>query len=702
MSSVDNPLDKFNEQFKSIKLEKSIQDLNNMKPIVKSEAKEIQKLLLILILEFNNFLDTININTSSKDIIQELYDIYIYLMRISKNDSKITLKLINLIPNVIFNKILSKIIDCYNEISSEIISSNSILKYYFAYCVYKCILIIYTYCFYIQFGIIYIKDTCKDSEDSKDTCRSLINTELFLTMLVDKKIIKISDGGFNYKQQLYKLIINTFNNDILDIGENIDKISIDLINFKRNHITTQKDNTEFNISTEPLKKYKQNIYIYLYKNLEILKEDVDIKDNYITIPQYTGICWFVSILTGMCYSDFSKYLINSKIISIKEKTINSEKLFIEIVNKILTVSNSFLKYNEEISENCDLFRFFKNDLTTYLITKLNEVKQIREKNLITSIGDYDNYYITILQQINTLPETIKENHINSMGIHSDGMYILKSLYNILDISSLYIIMFDSKMYTLKGEINDDDPTPDIIIMQMIHKLENTSLIEEIDIMHHIPQKHNTDEGFKYRGALYKKDYILYLSTADINVCTSKNCGHCISSIHYNGKQYYYDSGFAEKTITCDSINDIRIPCSLIRQDWVNQSIDDSIDKEHFSINKCFYKDVNVDNEALKIEYDVITEDNITFYKKNNILCVYVKVPDAAPAAPESSESSGGSKNNYKSTHKKVNIMNKNKNIIERTIHIDNNDNKNKYIKFNKKYEPLSNFKYNKKNKYYYM
>ena len=45
-------------------------------------------------------------------------------------------------------------------------------------------------------------------------------------------------------------------------------------------------------------------------------------------------------------------------------------------------------------------------------------------------------------------------------------------------------------------------------------------------------------------------------------------------------------------------------------------------------------------------------------------------------------------------------MNKNKTIIERIIYIDNN--KNKFIKFNKKYEPLSSFKYNKKNKYYYL
>jgi hypothetical protein len=60
----------------------------------------------------------------------------------------------------------------------------------------------------------------------------------------------------------------------------------------------------------------------------------------------------------------------------------------------------------------------------------------------------------------------------------------------------------------------------------------------------------------------------------------------------------------------------------------------------------------------------------------------------------------GGKNKLISTHKKVNIMNKNKTIIERIIYIDNN--KNKFIKLNKQYELLSNFKYNRKNKYYYI
>ena len=57
---------------------------------------------------------------------------------------------------------------------------------------------------------------------------------------------------------------------------------------------------------------------------------------------------------------------------------------------------------------------------------------------------------------------------------------------------------------------------------------------------------------------------------------------------------------------------------------------------------------------------------------------------------------GGKKN---STNKKVNILNDNNKLIERIVYIDND--KNKFIKLNKKYELLSNFKYNRKNKVYY-
>ena len=87
------------------------------------------------------------------------------------------------------------------------------------------------------------------------------------------------------------------------------------------------------------------------------------------------------------------------------------------------------------------------------------------------------------------------------------------------------------------------------------------------------------------------------------------------------------------------------------------------------------------------------DESKRFFDNENV--VYVYVQDTNEDAKQ-----GGKNTTYKSTHKKVNIMNKNKTIIERIVYIDNN--KNKYIKFNKKYESLSTFKYNRKNKYYYI
>ena len=100
--------------------------------------------------------------------------------------------------------------------------------------------------------------------------------------------------------------------------------------------------------------------------------------------------------------------------------------------------------------------------------------------------------------------------------------------------------------------------------------------------------------------------------------------------------------------------------------------------------------MDLSKDDIKIEKDIIDESQL-YFDNDDIICVYVKVGKVTE---------GGKNTTYKSTHKKVNIMNKNKTIIERIVYIDNN--KNKFIKFNKKYESLSTFKYNRKNKYYYI
>lgn len=60
-------------------------------------------------------------------------------------------------------------------------------------------------------------------------------------------------------------------------------------------------------------------YIILNKYINYIKKIIDMNnrstnyiDNYITIPQYEGICWFTSFLTGICYSDKNKQLLLKK------------------------------------------------------------------------------------------------------------------------------------------------------------------------------------------------------------------------------------------------------------------------------------------------------------------------------------------------------------------------------------------------------
>ena len=74
----------------------------------------------------------------------------------------------------------------------------------------------------------------------------------------------------------------------------------------------------------------------------------------------------------------------------------------------------------------------------------------------------------------------------------------------------------------------------------------------------------------YNGYKYKLDYIIHHSD-DMQTC--EKSGHVISAIHYNSKQYYYDSGFSQ----------IRIKC----KDECFEIISKFVDTDAQSNGKCF-------------------------------------------------------------------------------------------------------------------
>jgi hypothetical protein len=712
------------------------------------EISKISEILLQLVTLFNNYLDNININNHNI-IIKQLYDLY-------KNNIEEKDNLTDLIKKCIIMNIRELLVSIEDNCNDAIIESNSTIMYYLIYSIYKSIIILYSYEYYLKkiteyfsnddmindFNIFINYLTTNTEETSEEISEEELSKaldEILLDDMDNDKDISISDEVCKKEDEItveiltkiYDNIIKKFIKEV--IKSSSETLSINIINnIGTQFITRYPDKTNHRKALFEINKRKGSYHVLIIKTFLLLKK-ISVSNNIITIPQYIGICWYVSILTGMCYSDASRNLILSKITDLKTRRDlshieESEKHFINTVIYIIeTITVPQLKYGDNIHEKCTIFKYLKEELPKFITLKKEEIfsKILSNPNQFLTIfknneGNDDYYFINKFkdtfkdellefvdsvelaegknpkkQQIKKFLTSIDNSHIDtsdtSLGISMHGFGILNMLYKILNINSLYLVKTTAGIY----KKNDDIHKPDVIIIHKFSELANTIYAEEFEHSEVFKNKNNIiidqidSENFVFDGNNYKLDYILYTNASIDEVCNRTGCGHCISGINYHGKKYYYDSAYAEQKIKCDG-DDIRIPCTLTRQDWNISNTEVS----HFTINKCFYRDVDISNNDIRIEKDFIDESRSTF-DNENVICVYVKVPNKKVAA-----TSGGKNNTYKSTHKKVNIMNKNKTIIERIVYIDNN--KNKFIKFNKKYESLSTFKYNRKNKYYYI
>ena len=708
----------------------------------------ISKLLSYINL-FNSYLDKININNNYCNIKN-------LIINFNKKTDKDIDKDIDKFVNPIVKNI-NTIISYYTQFHKNVLESNSMVHYYFIYAIYKSIIILFTYYYYLDNIYTYLsiktinfKDITNDDEPQdlgKEDTILLTNFIKYILISVyntraDNKIINIEEIeelntlkdtciSFNsvtddqiehieqcdivfILQNIYKDICVKFNAIILGIDEK--NIKFSYIKKRIDFILKKKDD-KYNVIRK---------LIITINDLEI-KNGISLGGNdYITIPQYTTVCWYISILTGMCYSDNSKKLLLNRINESNYNTNYINDKFINIIKYIIeNITNDHKRYSDNITDNCDFFVYFKNNLLDFLLEKLNKLretihneliyaptnkdKQIIFENNFTDVfvnNDYyfiylllnyinakkDGNYNTMLSQEITISDLIKTN--KSLGINTYGYLILNTLYNIFNVNTLFIYHISDKYKKFKNHKNHvdnpaDNPAdnPDIIFIQEIDSSEETisDNISSSSNVENIPDitYTNNKDNIIYNGNNYKLDYILY-NTINTETCDiTTGCGHCISCIHYDNIKYYHDSRYPLHEIICNNDINIRIPCSLIRQDWNNNT------NTYFTTDKCFTRDADISSDAFNIEKKIMVSEQYIFSNKTNLIRVYVK---------DVKDVKGGGNNKYKSMHKKINIMN-DKKIIERTIYIDNN--KNKFIKINKQYENLSNFKYNKKNKFYY-
>ena len=469
-----------------------------------------------------------------------------------------------------------------------------------------------------------------------------------------------------------KNIIKQYNYDILNIPKLSKNIPPYLLHLNNYYIDNIQHNPNYIVpnNIKDIISSKENMieyikyYIYYINNNIFIKSNIENK--YITIPQYKNICWFVSILTGITYSDNSKkILLNTPISRINNKYQEFNDFIFYIIDNITA---TYRIYNEKIEYDCKILKELKNKPTKIIIyliinyIKNNENKCIESllkiiklaiiNNFSKKIKYYRdkiinlyNYNYFLCKFISHLPLNIFSEFINLLNIKNvndfnNNKKILKKLlklrikeyYNKFKISTNYglisrvidIISFfyeilniknlcckcyktDNIIYTnyIKGDIN----SPDIILLEFIEK-PNKKKNKGLNI------KINSNE-LMFNNNKYILDYII-VSNNDNLSCN--HCGHIICAIYYNKKQYFYNTGSEINSIKCnDNGNDnIYIPCFLIKHNWTK----DIFSNVYYKLQKCNYLEIN---PSTIYEKDNIIEPNAYYKFNSDIVYVYVKI-----------------------------------------------------------------------------
>ena len=168
---------------------------------------------------------------------------------------------------------------------------------------------------------------------------------------------------------------------------------------------------------------------------------------YFTIPQYTGICWFIAFIVGICYSDKNKELLIKKFNSNKKNykkdepiaNLSAKQIFTTLIYRIIKeITENGKRYDEIDGKTInELNIYLKETPIKFLIKLINEYYYNPNKDDYSKeyifIKDYINemqfnltkkYFINKIKIINN---KIKEKGINKNDIRKD-IIKLKEIY----------------------------------------------------------------------------------------------------------------------------------------------------------------------------------------------------------------------------------------------------------------------------------
>ena len=524
--------------------------------------------------------------------------------------------------------------------------------------------------------------------------------KLFLNSSISNKNIKnfyvyMKTSNFN---KYLEYIIYQFN---IDIDIDIFKKSI-----KEQNLTVYKLNNTVLRNITPFKYPYNKLDIINNKSLlidyirstkssinylNIISSDDYNENNVITIPQYQGICWFIAMITGITYSDYSRNLLYSKrfrvsnnfikfIYNIIDYITNEKKAYsINKLNKIDMSNCDLLKYlkeapiyvlkdyivnyalinelhkdphkqdiknmfikilqnnrNESITLTSDIiYKYMQNNLDTVKYLILNNILQDKTYELNTNNIDkaVDDIWCDFIENIST-----NINSFTKYGIKYYHRNILENFYNLLDIKSLFFYINKTdrniKLYTksLKPIAEYKSYDPDIIILNTGY---STSALSEL--IDHDIRFDNNYKTIIFNDVEYKLDYMLH--GTDVSK-TCINCAHCICALEYYGVQYIHDSRNIRYLLKCNDDIVYSIPCYLIKNNWKDNIFTDKC----YTINTCGY--LNKDGLNSSTILQNISRPHLCYGYNNSYTFVYVKITSPASVSNNRSRSRSSRSRSY--------------------------------------------------------
>jgi hypothetical protein len=608
--------------------------LNNLDLFTGMSNNELLTSLNLIIDEYNQYINSININIH--------YEIIIFLLGIIGLNNANPEEILNHILKSIYTDYLEKIIEYLEKINYSDKEADIYLQIVnkLIHNIYETILLLYSFRYYINIiPKILLKYTVKAimPEDKYTNIKNTIQN--FFSCLEHSinngTFINIDYTNITTKETIYRYIINNFIKDILQVYNIFANfISIDIIISKINVITKiYEDYSKGLIILDNTKLIIIKLIIKLNEyNISAKKFIITKKNMYITLPQYENNCWYLSILTCMTFSDASKKLLIEKILLMyrNKKSIilsNADKELFNIILIIIeTITSKFETYDVDKQINCDKLVYFKEGLMKYIYMKYNEflninnLKSIKitDEMLNKTIG-YDEYLYYRMAYIYNCQEITSKTTIIPSGMDIPEYSLINSFYKIFNIKTLWIYNYNNSIYHC--QLQNNNSNPDIIFIQLhdsdffITNLEtNPNVIIPFDKK---KIRYNDDYSITFNDCNYELDYTIYLT--DDTISNKTGSGHIISSIHYKGEQYYHDSASNVQKMHCGD-KEITIPCPLVKFDWKK----DIYFKSEFCIKQCFYNKAADTTESQIIKAQLQSENALCFNNIKNITLAYIK------------------------------------------------------------------------------